>query len=55
MKLRIDVELDNSAFEDNPGELRQILAQIPRYPAAVDEGTLKDSNGNRVGSWKVED
>ena len=55
MKIQIEVEIDNSAFQDNPNELRQTLGQIPHELQAGQEGTLRDSNGNRVGYWSVED
>ena len=57
MKLRIEIEMDNAAFEHAPGEeAGRILADVaehlrvdgPRY----DRG-LQDSNGNRVGFIKV--
>ena len=55
MKITIAVELDNSAFQDKPLELNEVLNRVPHNPGSGDEGTLKDSNGNTVGSWKVED
>jgi hypothetical protein len=54
MQITINVNLDNAAFEDNPNELQEILArQIPHNLKPGDDGTLKDSNGNRVGSYEV--
>ena len=53
MQIDIRVNLDNGAFEDNPGELGDILRQVPHNPKPGDEGKLKDSNGNTVGSYEV--
>lgn len=53
MNITIECKLDNAAFEDNPDELRQILNQIPHNLKPGDDGKLRDSNGNTVGSWEV--
>ena len=53
MNISINLNLDNSAFEDNPDELRQTLNQIPQSLQPGDDGILRDSNGNRVGSYEV--
>lgn len=54
MQITIRVNLDNAAFQDNQGELSEIVAsQIPHNLKPGDEGRLKDSNGNTVGSYEV--
>ena len=53
MQIDIRVNLDNSAFEDNPGELHDILKQVPHNPVPLTDGKLKDSNGNTVGFYEV--
>lgn len=54
MQLTIKVNLDNAAFQDNQAELSEVvLRQVPHNPTSGDSGTLRDSNGNTVGSWKV--
>lgn len=56
MKLRIEIDLENAAFEDDPGaEIRCILRNVPRRLTLteVDSVKLRDSNGNRVGSAEV--
>lgn len=54
MNITINVNLDNSAFEENQGELSEIVAQqIPHNLKPGDTGRLKDSNGNTVGSYEV--
>jgi len=53
MEIKITINLDNAAFEDNPDELAEVLDQIP---LALDEGysgSLFYSNGNTVGRWTV--
>jgi hypothetical protein len=62
--LRIDVELDNAAFEDDfAGELRSVLAKIADRVAAEDlndhrvgagQGAVMDTNGNTVGRYRLE-
>jgi hypothetical protein len=56
MKLKIEIDMDNSAFEDNPNELSEILADLAgslKY-RKFNDGSIRDSNGNTVGSWSVE-
>lgn len=54
MKILIECSLDNAAFEDNQLELSEIIArQIPHNLKPGDDGKLKDSNGNTVGQWEV--
>lgn len=54
MQITIKVDLDNAAFHENEAELSEVvLQQIPHNPTSGDSGTLRDSNGNTVGSWKV--
>jgi len=61
MKLTLEIEMDNAAFEDMPGIE---AARILRIAARKIEGAeptdrasfpLMDSNGNRVGQVSVED
>lgn len=62
MRLTMTVDLDNAAFEDHPGtELLYLLvraanraAAAARYRAPVSDTSLLDSNGNTVGSWRLE-
>lgn len=57
MKFTMSVDMDNAAFE-SPVELGDILAQVgdkvmdERYHVGHTESIL-DTNGNRVGSWKI--
>lgn len=56
MNITIKVNLDNAAFEDNQAELAEILAQ--QIPNSLQPGypvILKDSNGNTVGSYEVQE
>ena len=54
MNITIKVNLDNAAFEENQLELSEIVAQqIPHNLKPGNEGRLKDSNGNTVGSYEV--
>lgn len=49
--LRIDINCDNAAFEDNlTYEVSRILEDIKLKLHGCDDITLRDHNGNRVGS-----
>ena len=56
MKAKIEVQMDNAAF-DGPNcelELAGILRDLAKHVEAGDrERVLMDSNGNRVGSFKI--
>ena len=56
MYATIKVSMDNAAFEE-PGaelELAGILRDLAKHVEAGDrERVLMDSNGNRVGSFKI--
>ena len=59
VKLKIEIEMDNAAFEDGNGyEVARILNQLREDIDTPDlyegdGGTLRDINGNKVGFWKV--
>ncbi len=66
MKITIEVELDNAAFhrekDFDARELTRVLTRIERdvwmpYGKLDKEGadgSLRDYNGNKVGSWSIE-
>lgn len=50
--LNISIETDNAAFEDNPNEIREVLARIADSVTNGEYvGIIRDSNGNAVGNW----
>ena len=54
MNIRIKVNTDNAAFQDDPDELRDCLgAAVERIADRSREGWITDSNGNTVGEYKV--
>lgn len=57
MKLTIDMNLDNEAFQDDfngASEIGRILARIPQDVANGEtEGNCRDVNGNTVGHWQI--
>ena len=61
MKLTIEIEMDNAAFEDGNGtEAARILTRLAekladRGSVEYDDWTLFDVNGNVVGLAKVDD
>ncbi len=56
MKIIIDLETDNDAFQqDPPTELMRILlVTISKISGGIDGGPLMDINGNTVGKFDVE-
>lgn len=54
MTLKIEIEMDNAAFE-SPAELKRILARIASRieDSGLDAGPVMDVNGNRVGIWEL--
>ena len=55
MQLNIKINLDNSAFEDNEDELKDIFRRVEYAVSVGDErGRIIDSNGNKVGGWDID-
>lgn len=57
MTAKITITMDNAAFEDEPAsELARILRDLAKHIEAGDtERRLMDSNGNHVGTFKIQD
>lgn len=54
MKITIEIKTDNAAFADNATELDDCLNSVMnRVVNDEREGTIRDSNGNTVGKFKV--
>jgi hypothetical protein len=57
MKATIKIAMDNAAFVDAPPgvELAAILRDLAKHleRGDVDDRTLRDTNGNRVGTFTV--
>lgn len=55
MKVVINIKTDNAAFENDPeGEVKRILIQAVRDTVTGNrDGNLRDSNGNKVGTFIV--
>ena len=55
--LKIEIETGNAAFEDDRNmELERILRQIAeRLENGEDAGRVLDINGNKVGSFEMEE
>ena len=56
MKLVIEVDTENEAFDSNPDELQRIVSDaVDLTKLRLDTGrNLYDSNGNRVGDIWIE-
>jgi hypothetical protein len=54
MKIVININTDNAAFEENDSEMMDVLSQmINGVTSGRRDGTLRDSNGNTVGKFIV--
>lgn len=57
MKLKIRINMDNAAFEDNDknAEIMSILDQMLYFEGltSVSKYILRDRNGNRCGFFKI--
>ena len=61
MKVSIEFNTDNAAFdddcsfnEDGIAEIRRILAALPDRIRPDDSGVIMDINGNSIGEWAWE-
>jgi hypothetical protein len=52
--ITIKIETDNAAFQENHNELRTILEDLGNklQNTNENEGAIRDTNGNTVGSWE---
>lgn len=58
MKIEITINTDNAAFQEDSGELGRILRTVSEKVAGLEPGegaTLRDANGNTVGSVRMHD
>jgi hypothetical protein len=55
MKLQIQINLDNAAYQDDlMGELdRHFLAILHKIGIDDDSGIIFDTNGNKTGTWSI--
>jgi hypothetical protein len=54
--LKIQINLDNAAFEDNPSEIKTLLQNISFDIAkGYVQSIIRDTNGNIVGDFVVEE
>lgn len=54
MKFTMEFDCDNAAFEeDHRLEIQEILEGVGIAVDSRDSGTIRDSNGNRVGRWEI--
>ena len=53
MHIIITIFMDNAAFEDNPDELRTLLAKVKvdKLTDTIVQTNLLDTNGNVVGDF----
>lgn len=54
MKITINIDTNNAAFEDNDTELYDIMGRVSMAVQDGEKsGNLRDSNGNTVGNFKT--
>lgn len=55
MQLSIEINLDNSAYKDNPEEIQENLEGIiVKLNWGNTDGIIFDSNGNKTGYWRID-
>jgi len=54
MKVTIEFNSDNAAFDDESEIKRVLLQAIQKICQGKDDGKLMDINGNKVGCFEVE-
>lgn len=59
MKIKIEFDTDNAAFEEDPKyELRRVLQLVTERlcerPGRKTSGVILDANGNKVGTYERE-
>lgn len=54
-RFTLSVDLSNAAFDEDPhAELGRLLKEASRRVAQGDTaGSMRDYNGNHVGTWKI--
>jgi len=54
MKITIDIDTSNAAFQDNNNEIRELVERVlRRMDEGMREGVTRDSYGNTCGKFKV--
>ena len=62
MKLKVEFTMDNASFEDGKDSPESILEAIAHklgataygeQEAGLEPRTIRDNNGNRIGSWEI--
>ena len=55
MRIEININTGNAAFEDNPFELNDCLRYaVDEISRGVSGGRIRDTNGNTVGTFEVD-
>lgn len=55
MAFRINLDTDNAAFTEDGSEVARLLRKVADdIDNGGRDGSLRDINGNRVGSWEYE-
>ena len=54
MRIVIKIDTGNAAFQENEDEVLTIMRRVAQRVSDQDrDGILRDTNGNRVGEFKV--
>lgn len=57
MEFKLNIEMDNDAFDRSGRELRRILREVTKrmedFDGRADRGAVHDINGNTVGTWRI--
>ena len=58
MEFTLKINMDNAAFDRGEGRelarlLRAVAKRVDETGAGENDGTIRDINGNKVGSWEI--
>mgnify|MGYP004077714199 CR=1 FL=1 len=54
MEFKMNVNMDNAAFENMEAQMQDLFYQVRMsFTSGNREGTVRDFNGNTVGQWKI--
>lgn len=58
MRFTLTIDMNNAAFQDDPGELERCIQWVAGRVAPGNEwskGNVRDINGNTVGTFEISD
>jgi hypothetical protein len=53
MKMKIEFNCNNAAFDDAEQEIKRILDKVSIAVQHAEFGIIRDVNGNAIGKWEL--